>query len=53
MAIEKQLKQQLVEALANFIIRVSEGKTTSEAEIAVLPEVVNALVNLANDGRSY
>lgn len=38
--------KQVVDSLVNFVTRVSNGKATSETEIAVLPEVVNALSNL-------
>jgi len=39
---EEQCKQ-IVAALTDFIIRVANGKATSETEVAVLPEVVKAL----------
>jgi len=39
---EKQYEE-VVNALVDFVVRVANGKATSETEIAVLPEVVNAL----------
>ncbi len=42
----KEQCQDVVDALVNFIVRVSKGKTTSEKEVEVLPEVVSALATL-------
>lgn len=38
----KEKKSEVVDSLAGFIVRVASGKATSEAEVAVLPEVVKA-----------
>lgn len=37
-------KKEVIDALVDFIIRVSKGGTTSEKEVEVLPEVVSGLV---------
>lgn len=50
MKMSLEQKEKVIEKLINFIERVSEGKTTSETETLVLPEVVNALVNLSSLG---
>ena len=42
------LYKHIVESLVNFITRVSDGKVTSETEIAVLPEVVKALAEITD-----
>lgn len=38
----EQIKR-VVESLVKFVERVSEGKTTSGTEVAILPEVVSEL----------
>lgn len=40
---EKEKLDQVEIALADFIIRVAKGETTSETEVKVLPEVALAL----------
>lgn len=40
----KEQKEEVIDALVGFILRVSKGKTTSEKEVEVLPEVVSGLV---------
>jgi hypothetical protein len=40
-----ETKEKVEEALVNFIVRVSEGKTHCTTEIAILPEVVKALTD--------
>lgn len=42
---ETQYKQ-VIKALVGFIERVSDGKTTCETEVEVLPQVVEALNHL-------
>jgi hypothetical protein len=39
--------EQIETALSSFIVRVAEGKATSETEAEVLPEVVKALTNFS------
>ncbi|MFR1807954.1 MAG: hypothetical protein ACLSWV_03300 [Pygmaiobacter massiliensis] len=39
--------EQVENALVAFIERVANGKTTSEAEVEILPLVVNALEKIA------
>lgn len=39
--------KQVEEALLKFVLRVSEGKTTSETEIEILPEVVKVLAEIS------
>ena len=41
---DKKQTDIVIEALVNFISRVAEGKTTSETEVAVLPEVAKILL---------
>lgn len=43
-------KEKVIKDLIAFIERVSEGKTTSDTETLVLPDVVKALVNLSSLG---
>ena len=38
-------KKFVVNALFEFVIRVAEGKTTSEAEVLILPGVAKLLLN--------
>ena len=40
---EKQ-KDKVIAALVDFVIKVAEGKTTSEAEVIVLTEVAKILL---------
>lgn len=42
---ENEQERKVVEALVEFVERVAKGKTTSETEVKILPEVVNALAN--------
>lgn len=35
--------KQVIDALVKFIVRAADGKTTSEKEVEILPEVVNSL----------
>lgn len=42
---DKQLQQETLRALADFVIRVSKGETTSAAEVAILPKVAEVLLN--------
>lgn len=41
---DQKQKDKVIEALVNFVVKVSEGNTTSETEVAVLPEVVKILL---------
>jgi hypothetical protein len=41
---EKQ-KDKVIAALVDFVIKVAEGNTTSETEVAVLPEVAKILLD--------
>lgn len=43
----------VINALAQFIVRVAGGEATSDKEIEVLPEVAYALMHTVNKGRSY
>lgn len=38
----KEKKSEVIDALAKFIVRVADGKATSDAELAALPEIVKA-----------
>lgn len=42
----------VIEALSEWVIRVAGDKTASDKEIEKLPEVVYALVHVANRGKS-
>lgn len=42
---EKEQKERVINALANFVLRVANGKATSEKEIEVLPEIASVLLN--------
>lgn len=46
-------KWNVVDALAEWVIRVTSSKTASDKELDKLPEVVNALTHLVNDGKNY
>lgn len=45
----EEQEEQVTKALVEFITKVANGKTVSEAEILILPEVVNALTNLSDN----
>lgn len=45
--ITKEETRQVISALTSFIVRVSDGRNVTEAETAVLPEVVRALKELS------
>lgn len=45
----KERKEQLTKSLLDFVIRVSEGRATSETEVQVLPEVARILKGLIFD----
>lgn len=45
--ITKEETRQVISALTSFIARVSGGRNVTEAETAVLPEVVRALKELS------
>lgn len=49
----RHTKWDVVDALAEWVIRVASNKTASDKELDILPEVVNAITYLANDGRNY
>lgn len=40
---EKDQYKKVIDALVDFVIRVANGKTTTEKETEVLPAVVSAL----------
>lgn len=40
---DKEQYQKVVDALVDFVIRVANGKTTTEKETEVLPAVVSTL----------
>lgn len=42
----REQDQELEQALFDFVIRVLKGKTTSETELQILPEVVETLLSL-------
>lgn len=42
---EKEQKERVINALANFVLRVANGEATSEKEIEVLPEIASILLN--------
>lgn len=42
---EKEQKERVINALANFVLRVANGEATSEKEIEVLPEIASVLLN--------
>lgn len=46
-------RRDVINALSQFIVRVSDGEATSDKEIEVLPEVTYALMHVVNKGRSY
>ena len=43
--LDKEQYEQVTDALVNFIVRVANGNSTSETEVAVLPEVARILVD--------
>lgn len=43
----------VIDALAEWIIRVADDKTASDKEIEMLPDVVCALINFINRGKRY
>lgn len=43
----------VINALAQFIVRGAGGEATSDKEIEVLPQVTYALMHIVNKGRSY
>jgi len=43
----REQQEKIETALADFIIRVANGEATSEAEVAVLSEVVKALKTIS------
>lgn len=45
----QEQKDSVIDALVGFIVRVSKGKTTSEKEVEVLPEVVSRLCAFSSD----
>jgi hypothetical protein len=47
---EKEQYSTVVSALVAFILRVSDGKTTTEKEVEVLPAVVSELRKLTGVG---
>lgn len=42
---EKEQKERVINALANFVLRVANGEATSEKEIEVFPEIASVLLN--------
>lgn len=38
-------ENEVIKALIDFVVRVSKGKTTSDTEVSVLPEVAKLLLN--------
>lgn len=43
-------EQEMIESLADFVIRVAKGKATSETEVEVLPEVARVVVAYLSTG---
>ncbi len=43
--ITSEQEKRVVDALVDFVIRVAKGKTTSDTEVSVLPEVAKLLLN--------
>lgn len=43
---EKEKFNSVADALADFILRVSSGKTTTEKEVEVLPAVVSEYIKM-------
>ncbi|MEE3499207.1 MAG: hypothetical protein VZS12_08780, partial [Ruminococcus bromii] len=41
---KKEDKDKVINALSEFVVRVANGKATSETEVAVLPEVAKILL---------
>lgn len=40
----KKQKDEVINALVEFVLRVAEGKATSETEVAILPKVAEILI---------
>lgn len=40
----EEQKDKVTEALVDFVVKVANGKATSEAEVAVLPEIAKLLL---------
>lgn len=38
-------EKEVIDALVDFVIRVAKGKTTSDTEVSVLPEVAKVLLS--------
>jgi hypothetical protein len=43
--LSEESTKEIIEALKEFTLRVTKGKATSEAEIAVLPKVAKLLLS--------
>lgn len=43
--VTSEQEKRVVDALVDFVIRVAKGKTTSDTEVSVLPEVAKLLLN--------
>lgn len=41
---KKEQKDKVTKALVDFVVKVTNGKATSEAEVAVLPEIAKLLL---------
>lgn len=41
---DKEKEREMIESLADFVIRVANGKATSETEVEVLSEVARVVV---------
>lgn len=41
---KKEDKDKVINTLSEFVVRVANGKATSETEVAVLPEVAKILL---------
>lgn len=44
---DKAKRDEVVNALADFVIRVAKGNETSDKEVEVLPEVAKAFAQMA------
>lgn len=47
---DKKKKDEVLNALTDFVIRVAKGKATSEAEVKALPEVAKIVVDYLSTG---
>ena len=47
---DKEKEREMIESLADFVIRVANGKATSETEVEVLSEVARVVVAYLSSG---